>query len=82
MRKRKSVWLVWEIQIVDIGKDKVQFQNLRVIAGSSERSECYKKAFENENHLKKETWFKIEEREINHAFGYSDMNRFVSKNRN
>jgi len=80
----RTIWLVWEIQILDIGKDKVQLQDLRVIASSLKKARQYKKVFvqDRKDWNDKDTWFEIEERELDHAFGYQDLKRYVSRNRN
>jgi len=83
----RTIWLVWEIQILNVGKDKVQLQELRVIASSKKNAELYKKAFEEDRHVyplddEENTWFIIESRELNHALGWQDLNRYISRNRN
>ena len=81
---KKKVWLVWEFQIVTIETAKIQLQNLKVIAGSKEKASIYKTIFKRDKiwkFPKEELWFEIEEREIDHAFGIEDLNRYVSRNR-
>jgi len=80
----KLVWLVWEFQILKIETAKVQLQVLRAIASSKKKAENYKAICEDHKDWKfskEEMWFEIEGREINHAFGIEDLNRYVSRNR-
>jgi len=87
MASKQVIWLIWEMQIVDIGTTKYQYQNLRVIASTKELAEIYLEMFERDRKNRptcatKETWFNVEEREVDHALGFQDANRFVSRNRN
>ena len=86
MADKIIVWLVWEFQIVDVGNDKVQLHHLRVIASSRENAVLYKKIFTRSRNNRsscatKDTWFEIEERELDHALGFKDLKGFVSKRR-
>lgn len=77
---KKCVWLIWQIQIEKIEHSMVQFQELRVIAGSEEKAKLYKSIFDREvkeRDLKGE--FIIEKREINHMLGWQDLKRFVCR---
>lgn len=82
MKKKIEVWLLWEMQIVDMGHDKVQFQNLRVIATTKEKSDIYKAIFEREiKDRKTDSWVSVEMRQLDHMLGQKDMNSYVSRNR-
>lgn len=82
MSKKKLVWLIWEMQMINIEDIKFQLQNLRVIASSEKNANIYKKMFERgrDNRSKcsvKDTSFVIEEREVDHALGFQDLSRGV-----
>ena len=81
---KKTIWLVWEFQIIKVETAKVQLQVLRVIASSEKNADVYITQFKRLKGWKfpkEEMWFEKEEREIDHAFGVEDLNRYVSRNR-
>jgi len=79
------VWLLWELQIIDVEGNKIQMQNLRVIASSEKNVNIYKEMFErdkkNRSLSTKDTEFVIEERELDHAFGFRDLSDDVRRKR-
>jgi len=79
------VWLLWELQLVDIEGSKVQMQHLRVAASSEKNVNIYMQMFKrdrkNRSCVTKDTQFVIEKRELDHAFGFRDLSHDVHRKR-
>lgn len=77
---KKTVFLVWEFQIVTIETTKVQLQVLRAIASTKKIGEIYKKTLEKLRNWqwrldKDEIWFEVDECEIDHINGGGTKHR-------
>lgn len=83
---KKTVFLVWEFEIITVDNSLVQLQILRAIASTRERGEIYKKNLENLRNWqwklnKDKMWFQVDETQVDHCFGIEDLNKYVRRNR-
>ena len=83
---KKTVFLVWEFEIVTLEHDTIQLQVLRAIASTKERGNIYKENLERLRDWqwkrdKDKMWFQVDEAEIDHCFGIEDLNNYVVRKR-